>query len=650
MKKVTAIFCFLLFSFCAYADVKPANIFTSHMVLQRDKPMRFWGTASPGEKITVTLGNNSKTVKAMKSGEWELTLPALPAGGPYVLTFKGKNSISFDDILVGEVWLCSGQSNMEWPLSASNNARKEIAEANYPQIRHFLVAKATSLQPQKEIKSAEWQVCSPETAGGFTAVGYFFARELYSKLNIPIGLVHSSWGGTHVETWISGPSFFGDPEFADLKSKLPESFDGIIAERQKKTEELVQRVQGSLPDAATAAAFKNTGINDGDWKTMNVPGLWESKGLNDVDGEIWFRRSFAVPADIALKNVTISLGKIDDKDSTFVNGVFVGSVNAYNEARVYSIPSGALKVGNNVVAVKIMDTGGGGGMYGEPGEFFVDYGVTKFPLSGDWKYRLGKVYDNGGGMNPNAYPTLLYNAMIHPIIRFPIAGTIWYQGESNAGRAKQYETSFPLMINDWRKQWKDSFPFYFVQLTHWQAGGGTSQNGGSNWAELREAQEKTLRVANTGMAVIIDIGQSDDIHPRNKQDVGKRLALQALAKTYRVNVNPEGPRFTSVNYQGNKAVIQFANVGSGWDVKNKYGFINGFEVAGADKKFHYAKAWVENGNVVVFADGVPDPIAVRYAWADDPSDLNLFNKEGLPAIPFRTDKWPGKTEGGKFSF
>lgn len=650
MKKVISFFALLLFSFYLHADVKPANIFTSHMVLQRDKPMRFWGTAAAGEKISVNLGSNSKTIKANKAGEWEIILPALPAGGPYTLTFKGKNTITFDDILVGEVWLCSGQSNMEWPLSASNNAQKEIAAANYPQIRHFLVAKATSLQPVKEIKAAEWQVCSPETAGGFTAVGYFFARDLYAKLNIPIGLLHSSWGGTHVETWISGPSFFGDAEFADLKSKLPANFDGIIAERKKKTEELIQRVQGSLPDAAAAASFKNAGFSDGDWKTMNVPGLWESKGLNDVDGEVWFRKNFAVPADIALKNVTISLGKIDDKDSTFVNGVFVGSVNAYNEARKYTIPPGVLKVGNNVVAVKIMDTGGGGGMYGEPGEFFVDYGVTKFPLSGDWKYRLEKVYDNGGGMNPNAYPTLLYNAMIHPIIRFQIAGAIWYQGESNAGRAKQYETSFPLMINDWRKQWKDSFPFYFVQLTHWQAGGGTSQNGGSEWAELREAQEKSLRVSNTGMAVIIDIGQSDDIHPRNKQDVGKRLALQALAKTYKVNINPEGPKFSSVNYQGNKAVIQFANVASGWEIKNKYGFINGFEVAGADKKFYYAKAWVENGNVVVFADAVPNPVAVRYAWADDPADLNLFNKEGLPAIPFRTDNWPGKTEANKFNF
>ena len=463
-KNTILVFSLVLCGLISAAAIKPANIFTSHMVLQRNKPIHFWGTASPNEKVSVTLGSNTRNGRADKTGAWEIILPALPAGGPYTVTFKGSNLIVLDDILIGEVWLCSGQSNMEWPLSASNNAAKEIAAANYPQIRHFLVAKATSLQPEKEISPAEWQVCSPTTAGGFTAVGYFFARELFSKLNIPIGLLHSSWGGTHVETWISGSSFFADPEFASLKTKMPTSFDGLIAARKKKTEEIVQRVQGSLPDAAAVLYFKQKDSNDNDWKMMTVPALWESQGLNELDGEVWFRKKFAMPADIVAKNVTISLGKIDDRDSTFVNGEFVGATNAYNEARVYTIPTGILKAGENVVAIKVADTGGGGGLYGSPEEFFIDYGVTKYPLAGDWKYRLEKIYTGGSGVNPNAYPTLLYNAMIHPVIRFPIAGAIWYQGESNAGRAKQYETSFPLMITDWRKQWKDSFPFYFVHL------------------------------------------------------------------------------------------------------------------------------------------------------------------------------------------
>ncbi len=641
----------LVASLAGISLVKPAHIFTSHMVLQRDKPIRIWGTASAGEKISVTLAGNTKSVKASKKGDWELELPALPAGGPHTMQIKGKNQIILDDILVGEVWVCSGQSNMEWTVAQTVNAAKEKAAANYPQIRHFLVAKATSLQPEKEIKEANWTVCSPETVGGFTAVGYFFAREIYQKLNIPVGLVHSSWGGTHVETWTSGPSFFGSPEFSSLKAKLPADFNNVMAERKKKTDEIISRVQGSLPTAADVKSFSLQNYNDNSWATMPVPGLWESKTLPDVDGVIWFRKSFGVPADISLKNVKISLGKIDDVDSTFVNGVFVGSTAAYSEPRIYSIPDGVIKSAGNVIAVKVTDSGGGGGIYGEPGELFVDFGAAKLPLAGDWKFRIEKLFNTGSSVDPNAYPTLLYNAMINPIIKFAVRGFLWYQGESNAGRANEYNISFPLMINDWRRQWKDStLPFYFVQLTHFSAGCGTSSNGGSEWAELREAQEKTLRLPNTGMAVIIDIGESNDIHPKNKQDVGKRLALIALAKTYKQNISYEGPHITSFNMEAGKARLGFRNVETGWNIDNKYGNINGFEIAGADKKWHYARAWIENGEIIVSSNNVKSPVAVRYAWADDPADLNLFNNNGLPAIPFRIDDWPGKTEGRKFSF
>ncbi len=649
MKKAFCIITSLAFCLISFSQVQPAVIFGDHMVLQRNKPIRIWGWASKGENITVTLHGQSVKIKAGKDGNWQAVLPAMTHGGPYTLSIKGKNEVSFNDVLIGEVWLCSGQSNMEWIVNNSDNAAKEIAAANYPLIRHITVPKATSLTPEKNIKAANWDVCTPATVANFTAVGYFFAREIYQQLNIPVGLINSSWGGTHVETWTSGPAFFGNPEFAALKAKMPASMDAIIAEKKAKLDALIEKSQPGLPTESEAKLFSTAAFDDSQWKKMKVPGLWESQGLPDFDGEIWFRRSFSIPADMRLNDLRLELGMIDDVDSTFINGTFIGSTNVYNKKRVYTIPAGLLK-NSNTISVKVMDSGGGGGIYGESEDIGLYIGQTRVPLSGDWLYRIEKAYNDGNSINPNAYPTLLYNAMINPLIGYSIGGALWYQGESNAGRADQYNTSFPLMINDWRAMWKDSFPFYFVQLTHWQAGGGTSQNGGSTWAELREAQQNTLRLPYTGMAVIIDIGNSTDIHPRNKQDVGKRLAMLALLKTYGINIKGESPSFGAMTVKEDKSVLTFNNVYAGWQVKNKYGYINGFEVAGADQQFHYAKAWLENGKVVVFSEKVTNPVAVRYCWADDPNDVNLFNSEGLPAAPFRTDNWAKKTKGVKFNF
>jgi sialate O-acetylesterase len=461
------------------AQVRPAGIFGDHMVLQRNKPIPVWGTASPGERITVSLAGQSVRTKASKAGDWSVTLPAMKEGGPYSLTLAGKDTVTLADVLLGEVWLCSGQSNMEWPVKSADSARREIAASANDMIRHIKVPRTAALQPRREIgQPAEWKVCGPATVADFTAVGYFFARELQQRLGVPVGLVNSSWGGTHVETWTSGDAFFAQPEFADLKARYPS-----------------------------------------------------------------------------------------------------------------------------------VDT----------------------PIKA-----------------PNAYATLLYNGMIHPIVGFAIRGAIWYQGESNAARAEQYQRSFPLMITDWRSRWKEDFPFYFVQLTHYQASKGDSQNGGSTWAELREAQTGTLKLPNTGMAVIIDIGNSADIHPRNKQDVGKRLALQALARTYGLPMPHASPMVDKVSFEGGMASVTWTNTYEGMVVKNRYGHVNGFEVAGEDRRFHYARAWMENGRVMVTSDKVARPVALRYGWSDDPADLNLFNSAGLPANPFRTDSWPRKTQGAGF--
>jgi len=632
----------------AYADVRLPRIFSNHMVFQRNKPIVLWGWAKPGENIGATIGEVSSArvyAKADKKGNWSLQLPAMPAGGPYKLYVTGKDgTIVLEDVLIGEVWVCSGQSNMEWVVKNVTNATKEIGAANNPMIRHFKVPLRTALEPKTDIEAGEWQVASSATVGDFTAVGYFFAQELYAKLKVPIGLINTSWGGTMVETWISGPTFFGDPLFADQKSKLPANFDAVIQAQKDKQDAILKSVQGSLPTATEIAGFSAARANDQGWKTMNLPSLWESQGLPDVDGAVWFRRDFQLPADMNLANAKLLLGPIDDADSTWVNGVFVGSITSYNQPRAYAIPANVLRAGPNTIAVKVTDTGGGGGIYGENDGLKITIGNFSQPLAGPWKYRIEKLLNASESVGPNSYPTLLYNAMINPIINYRVAGAIWYQGESNAVRAVEYAHSFPLMITDWRKAWKDDLPFYFVQLANWEAGGGTNQNGGSDWAELRDAQTKTLALPNTGMAVILDIGESKDIHPRNKQDVGKRLAAQALDKQFHVPGVSGGPVFDHSEARGKQVVLHFKQTGSGLMTKNRYGYVNAFEVAGADQKFHYARAWIEgNDKVVVECDDVADPKSVRYAWADDPNDVNLHNKEGFPAQPFRTDDWPMKT-------
>ncbi|HYF29807.1 MAG TPA: sialate O-acetylesterase [Chitinophagaceae bacterium] len=647
MRRISLLFFFLSATFSITANVSLPNIFSDHMVLQRNKPIHVWGWASPGENVKVSIGSASQSVKTNKQGKWRVSLPAMTAGGPHTLTISGKNTIQFNDVMIGEVWLCSGQSNMEWPLNSSANAEQEISQANYPMIRHIKVGREPTLTPQENFKGGPWQVCAPATAGSFTAVGYFFARELFKELNVPIGLINSTWGGTNVETWTSHASFFGHPEFAALQSIMPTSFDSIIEKQQVALNKMILNVQGTMPLPAEAKQFSWANYNDANWKTMTLPSSWENKGLTELDGTVWFRREFNIAADTRISNAEISLGPIDDIDSTFVNGIFIGATNRYNIERRYSIPDGVLKSGKNIIAVKVIDNGGGGGLNGTPAQMKLQLGNTAMSLTGDWKYRIAE-YRGITSVGPNQYPSLLYNGMIHPLTNYPIAGVIWYQGESNAGRGMQYSVAFPLMIEDWRKQWKDPFPFYFVQLANYGADKGTNQNGGSNWAELRESQAATLRLPNTGMAVTIDIGESNDIHPRNKQDVGKRLAANALAKTYGKNVMYSGPTYQSMQILGNKAFITFSNVPTGFEVRNKYGYINGFEIAGADQKFYYAKAFIEGDKIAVFSEAVPQPVAVRYAWADDPHDVNLYNKEGFPAAPFRTDNWKGRTQGNKY--
>ncbi|MFV0590785.1 MAG: sialate O-acetylesterase [Draconibacterium sp.] len=648
------------------ASVKLPRIFSSNMVFQQGMEIPVWGWAGSDEEISVMLTKtvvrldekngegekldimtaSSKTI-ADENGKWMVKLPAQEYGGPFTLRIKGENTITFDNVMIGEVWVCSGQSNMEWMLKNTNNAAEEIETATNSNIRLFTVPKRVEQFPVDDLEGGEWLECSLEIVPDFSAVGYLFGRELSEKLNVPIGLIHTSWGGTVAETWTSAETIKDDPDLSKPFDEL-QKLD-LKTYREQRIKSLKELLGGIIPDKDLGlqdgkAIWAATDFNDQDWKTIQAPGLWEGLGYADIDGIAWYRTTVNLNADQIKKDMVLHLAKIDDSDITFVNGVEVGKTSQYNEDRVYTIKKEILRPGRNVITVRVNDTGGGGGIYGDAKEVYLTNGVSKINLAGDWKFKIAKALVGSTSVGPNDYPTLLYNGMISALIPYGIKGAIWYQGESNASRALQYRRVFKNLITDWRTHWGEGdFPFLFVSLANFMQ--PVDLPSESEWAELREAQTMTLQLPNTGMAMAIDIGEAGDIHPRNKQDVGKRLALNAFKIAYNMDVVNSGPMYQSVEFKNGKAIVTFSETGSGLIAKDKYGYINAFSVAGADRKFHWAKAKIIGKNQVeVSCEVVKNPVAVRFAWANNPDDLNLYNKEGLPAIPFRTDNWPGITK------
>jgi sialate O-acetylesterase len=451
-------------------------------------------------------------------------------------------------------------------------------------------------------------------------------------------LINTSWGGTNIETWISW----------DKMGKKDQYLNADIAQMEKDREGMKEKqrqfVESLKNDKGMAEKWYDPAIASADWRKVQVPKLWEQTEIGNADGIIWFRKEFELPSTMEGKPVQLSLGPIDDNDITFVNGQRVGAINSWNEARNYSISPTILKKGKNTITIKVEDTGGGGGIYGEAGQLFAEGNGQRIPLAGEWEYKVS-VTNIGLGLRntgPNAFPSQLYNAMIAPIINYGIKGAIWYQGESNAAEGYYYRTLFAEMINDWRMKWGYEFPFFWVQLANYMKPAESPSQ--SNWAELREAQSVTLSLPATGQAVIIDIGEANDIHSRNKQDVGFRLALAAEKIAYGKDIIYSGPVYQSMTVNGNKIILSFSNIGTGLIAKDRYGYLKGFSIAGSDQKFVWAKAMMEGDKVIVFNEDINNPVAVRYAWADNPSDANFYNKEGLPASPFRTDNWKLKSQ------
>ena len=634
--------CLIAFLFGAStirAEVAPNPLFCDNAVLQQGMQVPVWGTARPGERVTVEFAGQTVATKADSTGNWLVRLKTLKAGGPYTLTISGKNKIVCTNVLVGEVWICSGQSNMERQLGLRNGQKPiadwetEVINAKYPAIRQFYVPQVKSFTPLQTARGS-WAVCSPETVTNFTAVGYFFGRDLYRARHVPIGLIHSSWGGTAAEAWVSEVTISQLPDFASALAQLKQLVANP-AEARRATRALQDAWYAKVdPGSKSSAAWSAADLDTSSWKTMKLPAFWEEVGYPNFDGVFWFRRAFDLPETWDGTDVELHLGAIDDNDTTWVNGSEVGATIGWNVPRVYRIPGSSLNRSNNVIAVRVLDTGAGGGLWGgdDPMRMIVTTGQKlSIPLTGTWLcQRSVSLLDVGWpptdySQSPSA-PDVLYNGMITPLVPYAIRGVIWYQGESNVGRERQYRTLFPALIADWRQTWSEGeFPFLFVQLAPYKG----------NTPELREAQLLTVQhTTNTAMAVTVDCGDADDVHPAHKQPVGARLALAARALAYGEKIEYSGPIFESMTVTGSVAVLRFTHIGGGLVAKD--GPLRGFTIAGTDKVFHPAEAQIRGKTIVVHSAVVTKPVAVRYGWANVP-DANLFNHAGLPASPVRTD-------------
>lgn len=628
-------FAILLFYSTSFAEVRLPRLISDGMVMQRDAKVNVWGWAAANEKVTVRFHDKVYTTTADAKGNWSITLPVMKAGGPYTMKVEGSNIIEVKNIMIGDVWICSGQSNMALPMErVKERYSSVIANAENPAIRHFFLATQYDFKkPHEDIPAGGWMSATPENVLKFSATAYFFARSLYQKYSVPIGLINASVGGSPAEAWLS----------ADALKKFPEHLKEAERFKNDALLDSIQNTERSISRAWYNTIYKNdkgshdqkkwydTTYSDAHWPVMNIPGYWHDQGLKDLNGVVWFRKEFSVSPSMVGKSVKLYLGCIVDSDSVYVNGKLVGTTGYRYPPRRYTIPEHLLKAGKNTIVIRVISNVGKGGFV-EDKAYHITNGTDTIDLRGTWKYHVGTVAQPLAPTTFMQYkPGGLFNAMISPLLRFPIKGVIWYQGESNTARAATYHAIFSALINDWRNHWKQGdFPFLYVQLSNY-APISASEGG---WSELREAQRKTLSVPNTGMAVTVDIGEWNDLHPLNKEDVGKRLALAAQYIAYGdKKVVYSGPIYRSKEVKGDKIKLHFTSIGSGLTSRNneplKY-----FEIAGADKKFVPAQAKITGNTIEVWSEQVKNPVAVRYAWMDNPQGANLYNKEGLPASPF----------------
>lgn len=667
----------------ARADVYVTSLFSSHMVIQRDKPIRVWGTADPGEAVTVTLASLSAATAADGSGTWSVALSQLPGGGPYVLDIRGKNTLEFTDVLVGEVWVASGQSNMGFQLGDSKDADQEIASAEHPDIRMFTVANKTALSPAMAV-SGDWRVCSPATAKSFSAVAYYFAKHLEQTLHVPIGIIHSSWGGSSGQAWIPSEDMVGEPELAQLRNKDLDTvarfaqdqadylsklrlWEGQYGVRDPSTEYLsmgwliedalrnsfydaqnmleARLIATDPPNRGLARHWERPETDVDDWPITNLPATAQALGARG-GAVIWLRSSVEVPSTASDHAIVIKLNNFSERVMLFVNGKSVRFAGTSKEP-AFLVPVGTFHTGSNTIAIRVFAHTKTSLSLGT--RIFLNT-TPEFNINGPWHYKFEVVWpplDDAVQRELPLFPTppymqqvstILYNAMIAPLQNVSMSGAIWYQGESNADNPALYRLILPQVIASWRWQWGTEFPFYIVQLPNY--GSPTTSVEHSKWASLRAVQaEVAASTPNSAIAVTIDVGEGKNLHPKDKLDVGNRLALLALARVYHQKLVDQGPVYSSATPVKGAVRIRFTNIGG--KIGDKGAHLTQFWIAGEDRKFVAADAVVEAADsVMASSSSIQHPVAVRYAWTDDPEGLNFTNAVGLPAAPFRTDDWP----------
>lgn len=631
-------FLLILLPVFSYSQVKLPKLVSNGMVLQRDIDVKIWGWASEGEKISIQFLNSTYQTSANNKGKWEVLLPKMKAGGPHEMKISGSNSITISDILIGDVWICSGQSNMGSLRGFAKYYQDEIAQSENPNIRHFMVRSNFKLGgTEVDFRSGSWLSATPENVLRYTAVGYFFARKLYDEYKVPIGLINSSVGGSSAEAWISEESIKEFPQYYEdvQKFQIPGYMDKINKQDKERVDGWNKRVRENDEGNKGPLKWYDPTFNDSDWETMNVPGYWIDTKVGNVNGAVWFRKEINVSENMTDKPATLKVGRVADADSVFINGKFVGGINSLYALRSYNVPENLLKAGSNTIVVKVTSyIHHGGFVPGRPYQLIAD--ADTIDLEGDWKYKVGVAIEPlEDRLFTGKIPTGLFNSMIAPMLNYSIKGAVWYQGESNTCRAFEHFEIFKSLIKDWRLNWNQGdFPFLYVQLPNF-----CEENimiTKYDWAVFRETQLKALNIPNTGMAVTIDIGEFNDIHPVKKKPVGERLALAAQKVAYGDNkVVYSGPIYKAIEINGKEVTLSFNNTGSG--IISKDGKeLNCFEICGIDNNYISAKAKIIDDKVVVWNDDISNPVAVRYAWANNPEGINFYNKEGLPASPFRT--------------
>lgn len=634
MKRILSLL-FIAISTTLSAKATLPKFFSDHMVLQRDAPITIYGWADPGKTVKVSFKNQNLESKTNANGEWSLTFPAQAAGGPFEMVISEDNKITFKDVYIGDVWFCSGQSNMGWKLEDALNGKEELSKASHEKIKLLQVSRTMAGIPQKDIEKGQWETSSPESAEGFSAVAYFFGRELFQKYNVPIGLINSSWGGTNIEAWMSedlmGKHTAAQKVIAEMKGinfqEVMKSYKKEFTAWEKKADEL---------DLGTKEKWHNKDYNTSSWKTITLPVYWSKAKVTPNDGVIWVTRNFELTAkDLAKDELTLAIGRVDNEDITYINGIKVGESTQKDLDRFYKVPKSVLVAGKNVITIRVKNTGDIGGFRGDAQSLYLETASQRLSLAGEWKYEAGTkdIEEVPVRQHPTKYPTSLYNGMVAPFFGLKIKGIIWYQAEANSKNAKEYAGMFKDMITDWRKKWNADYPFIYAQLPNYA-------NQNNRWITLRESQSKALELKNTGMAVLIDVGEDDNIHPIHKQVVGKRMALIASNVAYgEKDVSASAPVFDSFKIDGNSVTVTFKN--GTFAPETAKANINGFMVAGSDKKFYPANAYLQSDmkTIKLSSDKVSSPKDVRYLWEDAPGKIMLYNKEGLATPPFRTDSF-----------